>query len=115
MIYLYDNPNDLLKKMECGIILSDEETAFPTYMVDQIMAITSARKWVILGGDILTNELQYTYDSWFYDVDPNISLYQNVFQSVQKCKQYLKEYESTHGSDYLIAFTISSTYTNGIV
>lgn len=112
---MYDYPNDLLKKMEYGIILSDEETAFPMRMVNQIIGIISDRKWVVLGGDILTNELKYTYDSWFYDVDSNISLYQNVSQSVQKCKQYLKEYESIHGSDYLIAFTISSTYTNGIV
>lgn len=112
---MYDNPNNLLKKMECGTILSNEETVFPMRVVDQIMDIISDRNWVILGGDILTNELKYTCDSWFYNVDSRCSLYENVSLSVQKCKQFIKEYERMHGSNYLIAFTISSSYISGTI
>lgn len=47
---------------------------------------------IVLGGDVLNKVGDYTYDNWYYIVDPNISLKDNVIRSIQKCADYSVDY-----------------------
>ena len=81
--------------------------------VNPIMSRCKDEGWIVLGGDILTVEYEYTYDSWFYSPDRSISLQSNVSLSIAKCEDYLMSYSRTHGNSFLCALVLSDKYLGG--
>ncbi len=59
---------------------------------------------IVLGGDILTNELNYSYDNWYYNIDNNLSNEENSKNSITVAKTYLKKYIDRNGTDYYCVF-----------
>ena len=57
---------------------------------------------VVLGGDILTENFEYTYDNWYYDPDDTCSSLINAKNSIEKASEYISNYIAMNGSDYYI-------------
>lgn len=65
-----------------------------------IIGITKQAKdnnWIILGGDVITAEGKYNWDSWYYQIDKGLSVRQNVELSIQKCLSYVNQYIARNG------------------
>ncbi len=107
---MYQSVNKLLRSIPGGIPVSGEETAFPAHLVPQVLDIALQNQWIVLGGDVLNKDLQYTYDNWYYDPDMHLSLSNNVANSIQKCNQYISKYIERNGNDFLYVLVISNSY-----
>lgn len=110
---MYVSINDFLRSLDGGVKVSEAETAFPPEMAEQIWDTALQNRWIILGGDILTPELKYTYDNWFYDPKVDISLFENVKQSIAKSEQYITNYRNINGDNFMVVFVISNSYVEG--
>ena len=59
---------------------------------------------IVLGGDILTKNFEYTYDNWYYNIQSNISMEENGKRSVRMAIEYIKKYISINGKSFYIVF-----------
>lgn len=75
------------------------ESAWKSTDISKIVEIARKHHRVILGGDIISTQGEYTYDNWYYNQDSLLSISDNVSQSAEKCLMYLE--------------TISNKYTDG--
>ena len=66
--------------------------------------------YIVLGGDILTMELKYTYDNWYYNPDPFDSKEENVRRSIAAAEDYLTNYKNRNGTDYYIVFVVTRRF-----
>lgn len=57
---------------------------------------------IILGGDILDEGLQYTYDSWYYNIDKLKSLESNSVDSVRVATEYISDYIKNNGDGFYV-------------
>jgi len=57
---------------------------------------------IILGGDILSDKLEPTCDSWFYNKESNISKINQSEKSISIAKEYIKNYIKNNGSEYYV-------------
>ena len=108
-----DRINRELKKIKSGIQTSGNEIAFKFSALPSVLKIVAHNQWVILGGDVLTQEKMYTYDNWYYKPDLNKPLSENVICSIQKASTYISDYVCKHGEAYLFLFVLSDTYVDG--
>ena len=91
---------------------SQGEMAWKPENVPDITEIARKYNRIILGGDILTTSGKYTYDSWYYIQDCNISKKANVNQSIDKCLRYINNYIKRNGNQVVVIIVfdqISST------
>ena len=65
-------------------------------MIPHVMELASQQKWIILGGDVLTEAQKHTYDNWYYEINSQHSLDCNVKDSIDKCEQYISDYVRAH-------------------
>ena len=63
--------------------------------------------WLVLGGDVITNEGQYTYDNWYYNHNPNLCANDNIELSVRKCLDYVNLYISRNGDMFYYVLVLS--------
>lgn len=69
---------------------------------------------VILGGDVITTEMEYTGSNWFYqptwprDIEYTANLRNNVEQSIQRAQEYIDRYISLNNQDCLFVFVVCS-------
>ena len=110
---MYISVNERLKYLTGSVKITPEEIAFPIQAIPRVLDLVVENQWIFLGGDVLTPELKYTYDNWYYSPDANISLSANVKQSIEKCKRYISEYGKRNGDDFLYTFTIANSYVEG--
>ena len=110
---MYESINDYLANIEGAIRISNDETAFPMKTVQKVFDTISKKQWIILGGDVLTLEFEYTYDNWYYEPDSKTSLLDNVLKSIRKSDQYISNYMKVHGDHHWVVFTISCSYIEG--
>ena len=102
-----------LNNIPCGVNTPWGETAWPAKSMPYIRDLALANEWIILGGDVLTLECKHTYDNWYYSVDPQTSLADNVKCSIEKCRQYIDHYIYTNGEDFLFTISMSDAYIDG--
>ena len=57
----------------------------------QIMERLKELGAIVLGGDILNEYLEYTGESWYYNVDSNKCYQENVTDSIAHAKAYFSE------------------------
>ena len=110
---MHESVNDYLMNIEGHVKSVNNEIAFPMRLVQKVYNVVFEKKWIILGGDILTPVHEYTYDSWYYEPHMQISLFENVQQSIHKSKQYISTYQQKHGEQFFVVFTISGAYVDG--
>ena len=61
---------------------------------------------VILGGDVLNDKKEYTYDNWYYNYDHTLTLADNVNNSIVKAKEYISNYIALNGLNYYIVLVL---------
>lgn len=66
---------------------------------------------IVLGGDILNEKMQYTYDNWYYDIDKDIDYQDNVVNSIEFARDYLTKYTKRYGNCFNVIF-ITEDYCN---
>lgn len=81
--------------------LSSGEIVWNAEVILNIIAIARKHQRIILGGDILTLEGEYTYDNWYYNPDPNVSTAVNVERSISICTEYVDNYLKRNGNCFL--------------
>ena len=61
---------------------------------------------IVLGGDILTEKLEYNYDSWYYNVEPGQNFQFNVERSIKVAFEYISNYMKTNGNAFYVIFVV---------
>ena len=89
----------------------DGQFAWKPEDLPAVMKSVADNSWIVLGGDVLTVCEKYTYDNWFYEPDPTISLAQNVDQSISLCLDYVEEYTQRKGVNFLFTLVLSDTFS----
>lgn len=82
--------------------ISPYELAWKIDDINQILQWLSANNKVVLGGDVLDVNKEYTYDNWYYNLDDTCSLLINAKNSIKKASEYISNYIASNGSDYYI-------------
>ena len=59
---------------------------------------------IVLGGDILTKELDYTYDNWYYNVESRQELQFNSSLSITLATKYITDYIEKNGTHFFVVF-----------
>ena len=71
-----------------------------------ILTFIQKNEFILLGGDILTMDLKYTYDNWYYNPDLTKSHFENVWQSLAVAEEYLNRYHQLNGAEFYIVFVL---------
>ena len=82
--------------------ISPNELAWKIDDINPILQWLSANNKVVLGGDVLDRNKEYTYDNWYYNPDDTCSLLINAKNSIEKANEYISDYIATNGVDYYI-------------
>lgn len=59
---------------------------------------------IVLGGDILTENFEYTYDNWYYNIQSSISAEENGKRSVRTAVEYIRKYIGINGEAFYVVF-----------
>ena len=102
-----------LNSIPYGVNTPWGETVWPAKSIPYVSNLALTNGWIILGGDVLTLECKYTYDNWYYNVNLQEPLVNNVKRSIEICLQYINDYISCNGETFLFAITVSDAYIGG--
>ena len=61
---------------------------------------------VIVGGDILTNCLEYTNDNWYYEPKAELERSRNVKGGLDRSCEYVTWYRQKFGNDFLVLIVV---------
>lgn len=70
--------------------------------IKPILQWLSENNKVVLGGDVLDTNKEYTYDNWYYNPDDTCSSLINSKRSIEKASEYISNYIALNGSDCYI-------------
>ena len=93
-------------KMIRSTFFSDSETAWRIEDAPLVLEYLQSKNKLVLGGDILTDALEYTYDNWYYNVDSMQNLEHNVEYSVRRACEYISNYAKANGTEFHVVFVI---------
>lgn len=82
--------------------ISPYELAWKIDDIKPILQWLSANNKVVLGGDVLDVNKEYTYDNWYYNPDDTCSSFINAKNSIEKASEYISNYIAINGADYYI-------------
>ena len=85
--------------------VSNFETAWPIGSALLVLEHLEITNQTVLGGDILTNDLERNYDSWYYNEEANIESQFNVKKSIDTAREYISKYIQTNGNSFYVIFT----------
>lgn len=85
---------------------SNAETAWMIEDAILVLEYLKSKKKIVLGGDILTKELEHNYDSWYYKVEPSQNFKYNVECSITLALEYISNYMKTNGNAFYVVFVI---------
>ena len=92
-----------------SLFISQYELAWKITDADDFIEDAILNQVIVLGGDILDANLQYTLDNWYYEPDKSISRKVNSLQSCNYMKQYIERDIERNGSDfYAIIICVTS-------
>ena len=100
------NPNEL----PTPITSPSGEFAWDISGIYKITDYAKKNCWIILGGDVLTKDGKYTYDSWYYKVNTGLSVKQNVDLSIQNCLEYIHQYSERNGNMFYYVPVLTDSY-----
>lgn len=84
----------------------NKELAWALKDSEAVLEYMYSNKQLVLGGDILNSEFEYTYDNWFYNKDKSKSNEENSKQSVKFAIQYIVKYMEENGNNYYVIFVV---------
>ena len=89
------------------IISTDFSNTETAWMIEDAILILEHfknKKRIVLGGDILTEKLEYNYDSWYYNVESSQDSKFNVKCSINMAFEYISNYIRTNGNSFYVVF-----------
>ena len=87
-----------------SVYFTDFETAWKMEDAFLVLEYLKSNNRIVLGGDILTEKLEYNYDNWYYDVDTSQSSGYNVERSIMVAFEYLSKYIQRNGNSFYVVF-----------
>ena len=87
-----------------SVDFSNAETAWMIKDSILILEHFKSQKKIVLGGDILTEKLEYTYDSWYYTVESRQNSEFNVKCSIKAAFEYISNYIRANGNRFYVIF-----------
>lgn len=64
-----------------------------------VLDILEQNKVIVSGGDVLNNQLSYTYDNWSYNE-------KDYIESIEYAKEYINNYFSKNGSKFYYVLVV---------
>jgi hypothetical protein len=110
---MYEKLNESMNDVSGGVVNRWGEIVWPVTSVPEILELALTNNWIVLGGDILTLEQEYTHDNWYFTPNPQKPLSDNVQASVEKCRQFISQYVNKNGDKFLFVFSISNSFIEG--
>ncbi len=95
---------NILNKTITSIDFSNTETAWKIEDAFLILEHFKNTKKIVLGGDILTENFEHNYDSWYYDTKTDQNMQVNVDCSIKHANDYLANYIKLNGTAFYIVF-----------
>lgn len=86
---------------------SDSETAWKIDDAILVLEHLKNKEKIVLGGDILTEKLEYNYDSWYYNVKRNQDSRYNVECSIELALEYISNYIRTNGNAFYVVYVLA--------
>ena len=86
------------------ILIKSNEYAWQIKHVNLVMNYLFENDMIILGGDILNKDLNYTYDNWFYE--PCKNNLEDLKKSHEVSINFIKNYTKIHGENFLVVFVV---------
>ncbi len=99
-------PEKLLNR---GINLIPIGTNELGWKYSDIIEILSLADFIVLGGDVLSKNnsvIKFTYDSWYYNYDKNLSDQENIAKSIMKATSYINKYHELNGDSFIYSLVI---------
>lgn len=93
-------------KLITSIDFSDFEEAWRIEDAFFVLDHLRSKGKIILGGDILTEKLEYNYDSWYYNVKSTKDSHFNVESSINLAIDYIANYIKTNGNNFYVVFVL---------
>lgn len=78
------------------------EVAWTYDDVMEVLTQLEKEKIIILGGDVLNKNLEYTYDNWYYQEKDYIG-------SIEYTRNYINSYYQKNGNDFYYVLVIQDT------
>ena len=75
---------------------SDSEIAWKIEDAVFVLEHLKNKNKIILGGDIFTEKLEHSYDSWYYNVESDCNHEFNVNYSIKLAIEYISNYIKQH-------------------
>lgn len=95
--------------LESPVIAPSGEQAWSATSVGEIMQQAIDNGWLVLGGDVITDKGQYTYDNWYYNPNPNICKKDNIALSVHQCLDYVNTYINRNRGQFYFVLVLTPT------
>lgn len=89
------------------ITSTDFFNAETAWMIEDAVLVLEqfkSKKKIVLGGDILTEKLEYNYDSWYYNVESSQNSKFNVECSIKVAFEYISNYIRINGNSFYVIF-----------
>lgn len=77
------------------------------WMIDDaflVLEYLKSKEKIVLGGDVLTEKLEHTYDSWYYNEESSQNSDLNVECSIKLAFEYIANYIKTNGNSFYVVF-----------
>lgn len=87
-------------------IFSDSEIAWKIEDAVLVLEYLKGENKIVLGGDILTEKMEYTYDNWYYNVEHSQSRKNCIERSVERATEYILKYIEANGSAFYVIFVV---------
>ena len=84
--------------------LSNAETAWRIEDAVLVLEYFKSNARIVLGGDILTQELEHNYDSWYYNIESDEDLQYNIQHSIKTAFEYISSYIKANGKAFYVIF-----------
>ena len=101
------------------IITSKNSSEFETaWMIEDAILVLEHLKskgTIVLGGDILTENLEHNYDSWYYNIDDSQEHQFNVECSIKAALEYISRYIERNGNAYYVVIVIDRKQPNSSI
>lgn len=66
-----------------------------------LQALKSEHK-IVLGGDVLNENLEHSYDNWYYQADACKTPQQNIADSIDLASVYISDYIKANGTAFYV-------------
>lgn len=74
--------------------------------INDVLQWLNKNNQIVLGGDIIDSQKNYTYDNWFYNYNHLQSVLENVNTSIAKALDYTSNYLKNNGDDYYVVLIL---------